>query len=114
MARYKLTPAMLNRKVEDRDNAALVRIIISWDAIAPQLLNRGDRTDVEQDGRSAAQKKQKMLETWEDRNGDAATFDGLITAMLDAGELGQATEVCKLLNPGQCEWEILYCRLSTA
>jgi hypothetical protein len=91
---------MLKRKVEDRDNAALVRIIISWDAIAPQLLNRGDRTDVEQDGRTAAQKKRMMLEKWEDRNGDAATFDGLITAMLDAGELGQATEVCQLLNPG--------------
>ena len=103
---YNLTPAMLNRKVEDRDIAILERIIPTFGSIAPQLLSRVDQVEVDLDCRSEAQKKQRMLETWVDRNGDAATFDELITAMVEA-ELDQAAEVCKLLNPGQCEYEVL-------
>ena len=107
VARYKLTQAMLNRKVEDGDISKLKRIIPSFDSIASELLERVDRTRVESDGRNESQRIQKMLETWQDRNGYAATFDKLITAMLEAGEVGQATDVCKLLNPGQLEIDIL-------
>ena len=110
IGKYNITRAMLDRKVEDRDISNLERIILDWGTIAMQLLNRVDRANVEQDGRSAAQKKRMMLETWQERNGDAATFDRLITAMLEAGVMGQATDVCKLLNPGQCEIEFLACR----
>ena len=103
IGKYNITRAMLDTKVEDKHLPNLVGIIIDWETIALQLLGRVDRTDVDHDSRNAAQRKQKMLETWQDRNGDAATFDRLITAMVEAGEVGQATEVCKLLNPGQCE-----------
>ena len=114
MATYHLTQATLDRPVEDKDIPQLERIILDWGTIAMQLLERVDRKNVEEDGRKAAQKKRLMLETWQDRKGNAATFDRLITAMIDAGEVGQATAVCKLLNPGQCGWEILSCRLSNA
>ena len=103
IGRYNITRAMLDGKVEDRHISNLEGIILDWEDIAMQLLNRVDRANVEQDGRGAARKKRMMLETWQDRNGDGATFDRLITAMVDAGQVGQATEVCKLLNPGQCE-----------
>ena len=105
VAKHNLTQAMLNRKVEDRDISDLAGIIVSWDDIASQLLNEVDQEEVDQDGRNAAQKKRKMLQRWRQRNGDDATFDKLITAMLEEGKKNQATEVCKLLNPGQCEWE---------
>ena len=108
VVRYNLTPVMLNRKVEDRDISMLGRIIPTFGSIAPQLLSRVDQVEVDLDCRSEAQKKQKMLETWVDRNGDAATFDKLIMAMVEAG-LDQVAEVCKLLNPGQCEYEVLSC-----
>ena len=98
---------MLDRTVEDRDIANLERIILDWGTIAMQLLSRVDRANVDQNGRDAAQKKRKMLETWQSRKGDGATFDRLITAMVEAGEVGQATEVCKLLNPGQCGIDFL-------
>ena len=101
MGRYNITQAMLDRPVEDRDIPNLGRIIIDWETIAVQLLDRSDRANVDQDGRHAGQKKQMMLERWLDRNGDAATFDKIITAMLEAREVGQATKVCKLLNSGQ-------------
>ena len=104
---YNITRAMLDRPVEDGDNTNLGRIIIDWKTIAAQLLNRVDRANIEEDGRSAAQKKRMMLETWQEREGHAATFDKLITAMLNAEEVGQATKVCELLNPGQLERGIL-------
>ena len=107
VAHYNLTPAMLNRKIEDREIAILVRIIPTFGSIAPQLLSRIDQVEVDLNCRSEGQKKQRMLETWVDRYGSAATFDKLITAMLDAG-VEQAPEVCKLLNPGQCECKIAY------
>ena len=105
MATYKLTQATLDKPVEDRDIPQLERTILDWGTIAMQLLNRVDRQNIDKDGRNAAQKKRMMLATWQDRQGNAATYDRLITAMIDAGEVGQATEVCKLLNPGQWEWE---------
>ena len=98
---YKLTPAILNRKIEDGDIPNIGRIIPSFHSIAPVLLDRVDRTRIDTDGKNDAQKIQMMLEKWRDRKGDAATFDKLITAMLGVGEVGQATDVCKLLNPGQ-------------
>ena len=68
VARYNLTPAMLNRKVEDRDISMLVRIIPTFDCIAPQLLSRVDQVGVDLDCRSEAQKKERMLERWEENN----------------------------------------------
>ena len=114
MATYKLTQATLDRPVEDRYILRLERIILDWGTIAMQLLDRVDRQNIEEDGRTAARKKRLLLETWQDRKGNAATFDRLITAMIDAGEVGQATKVCQLLNSDQCEGEILCCRLSNA
>ena len=96
---YNLTPAMLNRKIEDRDIAVLERIIPTFGSIAPQLLGRIDQVEVDVDCRSEAQKKRRILEKCVDRN---ITFDNLITAMVEAG-VDQALEVCELLNPGQCE-----------
>ena len=101
IGKYNITRAMLDRKVEDKDVAALARIILDWENIALQLLNKIDRENITQNGQGTGQKKQMLLETWQDRNGDDATFDKLITAMVDAGEVGQATDVCKLLNPSQ-------------
>ena len=109
IAEYKLTPAMLERKVEDGDISNIVGLIISFDSIANKLLSRVDRARVESDGRNETRRIQMMLETWLDRNGNAATFDVLITAMLEAGEVGQATGVCNLLNPGQRKWEFHTC-----
>ena len=106
VAHYNLTSAMLNRKVEDRDIAILERIIPTFDSIAPQLLSRVDQVEVDLDCRSESQKKRRMLEMWVERIGDAATFDKLITAMVEAG-VDQAPEVCKLLNPGQCDVRLL-------
>ena len=103
VARYNLTPAMLNRKIENRDIAILERIIPTFDSIAPLLLGRIDRVEVVLDCQSEAQKKRGMLERWMDRNG---TFDQLITAVVEAG-VDQAPKVCMLLNPGQCEYKVL-------
>jgi hypothetical protein len=100
VACYKLTPAMLNRRVEDSDISILERIIPTFESLAPKLLGKVHQIEINVDGRSEAQKKRRMLERWQDINGYGATFDKLITAMLDAGELDQATEICKLLNPG--------------
>ena len=108
VAKYNLTAGMLNRTISRRDVTKIKRIIPSFDSIASELLNRVDQTRVERDGRNEAQRIQKMLETWQDRKGDDATFDKLITAMVEAGEVGQATDVCKLLNPGQCGIDFLY------
>ena len=110
---YKLTPAMLNRTLSDKEVSHLARTIPSGDSIASVLLGRVDRTQVNEDARNSFQRKQGILETWQDRNGYSATFDRLITVLVEAQEMGIATEVCNMLNPGQCEWKTLSCRLST-
>lgn len=114
MALYNLTPDILNKKVENKDISKLSSIIIDWNTIATQLLKRVDRENIDEDGQNTAQKKRMMLATWCDRMGDEATFDKLITAMVDTGELDQAARVCKLLNCGQYEWETLSYRLPNA
>ena len=101
IASYSLTPAMLNRKVSDRDIVRLERIVTESERLARQLL-----LDWETFGHTDSMTKDRMLEIWLKRKGIAATFDVLITAMLKAGQRSQAEKVCKMLNPGQCEREI--------
>ena len=99
---YSLTIAMLNSQVLDRNIARLVRIITERERLARQLLNsQADRETVDRYGHTEDQKKNKMLEIWRERNGNTATFDKLIAAMLEEGQRRQAENVCKMLNPGQ-------------
>lgn len=100
MVEHNLSQADLNRKVTEDHMWELEGIIIAWDDIASKLLEEVDVAAVEQDGRNAAQKKQKMLQTWKERNGNGATYDKMIMAMLKARKKDQATKVFELLQPG--------------
>ena len=55
-----------------------------------------DLDDIDKDGE--AYKRRILVNLWEERNRDDATYDALIKAMTKAGKMDEATKVCKLLE----------------
>ena len=96
--KYKLTDRLLQRKCSE-DHMHNIAAFISWSEVGYYLCNieGQDIEDIDKDCRSQQQKRWKLLNKWEEGNGDDATYDALITAMLRARKRSEATDVCKLL-----------------
>ena len=100
--RYGLTAAVLNKTCSD-EHILEIRENISWREVGQYLFPRARvrLSDIERDGHDEEEKRRLMLDVWQEREGDGATYDKLIEAMVKAGKNAQATEVCKLIMPGQ-------------
>ena len=74
----------------------------SWKEVGDYLprIERTDVDDIDCDGANQKDKRRRLLDLWEKRNGDGATYDVVITAMLEAGEKAEATRVCALFPGG--------------
>lgn len=57
-----------------------------------------DINAIDRDGKYEADKRRLLVDLWEERCGDDATYDAMITAMLKAGKMNEATNLCKLLQ----------------
>ena len=55
--------------------------------------------DIEKDGFDEVKRRQKLIDMWAEKNGDEATYDQMVTAMIKAEKINEATKVCKLLTP---------------
>lgn len=76
---------------------------ITWRDVGfrlPGIDRKVDLGDIEKDGYDEADKRRKLVSLWEERNGDDATYGVMITAMVKAGKVDEATKVCKLLCTG--------------
>ena len=83
-----------------RDIAAF----ISWDTVGPYLpeITRLDIKDIDRSGKdNQAVKRQRLVDSFEGINGANATYEALITAMLDAGERREAERVVSLIWPAK-------------
>ena len=74
---------------------------ISWNIVGPYLpeITRQDIRDIDKDGFDQPRKRERLMEMLISRNGENATYDAIITAMLDAGERGEAERVIALISP---------------
>ena len=97
---YNLTESLLQVKCSE-EHIAKIQEFISWDRVGRHLsrIDRRDLRDIKRDGRDQESKRGLLLDMWEDKNGDNATYDAMITAMLKAEEVAEATKVCQLLVP---------------
>ena len=65
--------------------------------IFSSLLSEIDLGDVDRENRTEEEKRIAALRKWKGRNGDGATYEVLVNALLKQGEKGQAESLCKLL-----------------
>ena len=98
---YNLTGDMLKIRCSD-EHIYEIEKFISWAEVGRHLPSIGgvDLINMNVGGRTELQKRQRLIALWEERNGDEATYDVLIDAMIKAQKLNEATKVCKLLRPG--------------
>ena len=96
---YNLTESSLQSKYSD-DHMAEIEKFISWQEVGRHLpkITRLHLRDIGNDGRTQGEKRRLLLDKWEESNGDDATYDAMITAMLKAGKKAEATSVCQLLQ----------------
>ena len=80
-----------------------IATFISWKDVGPRLsgITRGDIHDIGKDGHDQSDKRIRLVNLWDERNGLAATYHAMITAMLAARKRGEAETVCRLLVPGE-------------
>ena len=106
IALYGIEDLTLKRKCSDTHLLEMVGFI-SWGKVGHFLphIDEKDLNDIEKDSVDTPEKRQKLLTLWEWRNGDDATYDAMITAMLAAQERLEAVQVLKLLQQGQYNYK---------
>ena len=100
--KYKLTKDMLLKKCS-RDHMLEIMSFISWRDVGPRLPGidrKVDLSDIQINGHDEADRRRKLISLWEERNAYNATYDVMLTAMVRAGKVDEATKVCELLNTG--------------
>ena len=102
---YGLTEQKLQTKCSE-EHLLEVATFIDWQKVGPWLENVGRQAveDIDHEGYDQDDKRAKLMDLWEKRNGGSATYDQLITAMLKAKNRSNAEAVCKMLNPTPSEW----------
>ena len=69
---------------------------VEWQLIGFHLeLTKADIVAVDEDYRTAEQKRVEMLRKWKERNAFKATYRLLIEALLSCGKASDAIEACK-------------------
>ena len=100
MSQYGLKHEVLQQKCSEEHLYEMEKFI-SVQEVGYHLPKIGtvDLKDIEDDYKEAARRRRRRLvRLWVERNGDKANYDSMITAMIKAEKLDQATDVCKLLS----------------
>ena len=93
---HNLTESRLKAKISPA-HMLEIKKFISWQEVGAYLkLGQTGLNDIREDGSSASDKRRRLIDLWEQKNGDDATYDVMITAMLRAEQKSEATEVCQL------------------
>ena len=77
---------------------------IAWRVVGPRLqrISSIDVRDIDMDGFNEADKRRRLLNLWQERNGQDCTYNSMIKAMLSAGENAEADKVSNLLGKSKC------------
>ena len=99
VVKYGLTEAELAQKCSD-EHMLDIGEFISWQDVGPHLpdISKDDVEDVHKDGFDQTDRRRRLMSLWEERNGEDATYDAMITAMTKARKNDEAERVCKLLR----------------
>ena len=97
VVKYGLTEAELAQKCSD-DHMLDIGEFISWQDVGPHLpdISKDDVKDVHKDGFDQTDRRRRLMSLWEERNGEDATYDAMITAMTKARKNDEAERVCKV------------------
>ena len=100
MSQCKITDSMLQQKCSE-EHLLEIEKFISWQEVGRRLpkIGRAGVMDIERDGFDEAKRRQKLIDMWAQKTGDEATYDQMVTAMIKAEKINEATKVCKLLTP---------------
>ena len=99
MSRYSLTDEMLRRRCSQEHINEIAKFI-SVQEVGRHLPNIDIVAlgDFEIDYSKESRRRTALLRLWVENNGDGATYDSLITAMITAEKIQQATDVCRMLR----------------
>ena len=84
-----------------------IATFVSWKVVGPRLgrIEQRDMDDISLDKYNEQEKRENLLELWVERNGSNATYNAIITVMLEVKKRSEAEKVCKLLTPkGRCNF----------
>ena len=97
MQHYNLTECILQKKCS-KNHIMEMGKYISWNEVGRYLprIETTDIKDIDCNGTDQKDKRRRLLDLWEERNADDATYDVMITAMLKARKKEEATKVCVL------------------
>ena len=94
---FGLTADELLKPCDSKIIASLADCFSKWRVIFSSLLSEIDLGDVDRESSIEEEKRIAVLRKWKARNGDGATYEILVSALLKQGEKGQAESLCKLL-----------------
>ena len=99
MENYGLTHAMLKQKCSEDDRLAIMEFV-GWNEVGkfPSRITATNLEDIDVECRKENKKREALVDLWLEKNGDDATYDNMVTAMLRAHNKQQATTVCDLLR----------------
>ena len=100
MSKYRLTEETLKKRCSD-GHILDIGVFIAWRTVGPRLdkISQTDVEDIDRDGHNESERRGMLLPLWVERNGDDATYYQLIKAMLEARNVSNADDVCKLFLP---------------
>ena len=94
-----LRPEKLDEPTSDDHLLKIALFLTSWRTVAPHLgLSEIDMDDVEQEGKSEQEKRQRALQKWKHKLSRKATYRKLVEVLLSLGKADVADEICGLLK----------------
>ena len=98
-AKVGLGAKELSKPCDDRLFSLLANFVHPWRLIFSPLLSEVDLDDVAEENQSRSEQKKRVaaLRMWKKRKGHEATYDVLVKAVLDNGNVDQAEALCQLL-----------------
>ena len=88
----------LNKPCSDEHIASISLFLANWQRVATHLgLTEADKEDVDEEGKTAHDKRYKTLWRWKNKKLFEATYQVLVDVFLKLGRADSAEKVCKLL-----------------
>ena len=89
----------LNKACSDKHLRKIAQTLESWRQLSVHLgLSPAEVKAIQEDGRSEPEKRQQMLQVWQNKFAFKATYRVLVEALLAISNAKMAAEVCSLLK----------------
>ena len=93
---------VLSKVCSDAVSLDLANFCVQWKSIGRRVgLTEGDLTAIDEDKKTAKEKRVGMLNEWKSKFAFKATYRALIEALLAEGRSAEAVEVCKVIKAAE-------------